>query len=73
MPMASDILKIEYFLRPGTIIVIDGRASNYQFLKNNLQRKWKTFDDFDNEQFFLFLDEAPLGRLNAKQNEFYFN
>ena len=72
MPMACDILKIEYFLRPGTIIVIDGRTSNYQFLKNNLQRKWKTFEDYKNEQFFLILDEIPLGKLNAQQNKFYF-
>ncbi len=73
MPMACDILKIEYFFRPGTIIIIDGRASNYNFLKNNFQRKWKTFKDFKNEQFFLILDEPPLGKLNIKQNKFYFN
>ena len=71
MPMSCDILKIEYFLKPGTIIVIDGRTSNYNFLKNNLQRKWKSFDDYINEQFFLILDEPPLGKLNVKQNKFY--
>ena len=73
MPMACDILKIEYFLKPGTIIVIDGRAANYNFLKNNLQRKWKSFDDFMNDQYFLILNEPTLGALNLKQNEFYFN
>ena len=71
--MSCDILKIEYFLRPGTIIVIDGRTSNYRFLKNNLQRKWKSFDDYKHDQYFLILDEAPLGNLNAEQNKFYFN
>ena len=55
------------------MIVIDGRTSNYNFLKNNFQRKWKTFQDNKNEQFFLILDEPPLGKLNIKQNEFYFN
>jgi hypothetical protein len=73
MPLACDILKIEYFLKPGTIIVIDGRAANYNFLKNNLQRKWKSFNDFKNDQYFLILNEPPLGALNLKQNEFYFN
>lgn len=72
LPMACDILKIEYFLKPGTIIVIDGRAANYNFLKNNLQRKWKSFSDFKNDQYFLILNEPPLGLLNLKQNEFYF-
>ena len=57
MPMSCDILKIEYFLRPGTIIVIDGRTSNYRFLKNNLQRKWKSFDDYEHDQYFLILEE----------------
>ena len=73
MPMSCDILKIEYFLRPGTIIVIDGRTSNYRFLKNNLQRKWKFFDGIKGDQHYCFLDEAPLGKLNAKQNKFYFS
>ncbi len=73
MPISCDILKIEYFLRPGTIIVIDGRTTNYRFLKNNLQRKWKSFDDFENDQYFLILDEPPLGKLNAEQKKFYFN
>ena len=51
MPMSCDILKIEYFLKPGTIIVVDGRTSNLRFLINNLQRKWSTFDDFKNDQY----------------------
>lgn len=72
MPMSCDILKIEYFLKPGTIIVVDGRTSNLRFLINNLQRKWSTFDDFKNDQYFLLLDEKPLGRLNKEQNNFYF-
>ena len=37
MPMTSDILKIEHFLKPGTIIIVDGRASNSRFLKSNFQ------------------------------------
>ena len=33
MPMSSDILKIENFLTPGTIILVDGRNSNVNFLE----------------------------------------
>ena len=40
---------------------------------NNLQRKWKKFEDFKNEQYILILDEPPLGKLNAQQIKFYFN
>jgi len=72
MPMSCDILKIEYFLKPGTIIVVDGRTSNLRFLINNLQRKWSVIDDFKNDQYFLLLDEKPLGRLNKEQIKFYY-
>ena len=27
MPMVSDIIKIGFFLKPGTIIVVDGKSS----------------------------------------------
>ena len=34
MPMCGDILAIEHFLQPGTLIVVDGRAANARFLKS---------------------------------------
>ena len=39
MPMVSDIIKIEFFLKPGTIIVVDGRAANVQFMQSQFKRK----------------------------------
>ena len=36
MPMVSDIIKIN-FLKPGTIIVVDGRAANVQFMQSSLK------------------------------------
>ena len=36
MPMVSDLLKIE-FLKPGTILVVDGRSANVQFLRSFLK------------------------------------
>ena len=73
MPMTSDILKIEHFLKPGTIIIVDGRASNSRFLKSNFQRKWKYSYNQKNDQHVFFLNEKPLGQLNKKQIKFYFN
>ena len=43
MPMTSDILKLEHFEVPGTIIIVDGRASNSRFLKSNFQKKMEIF------------------------------
>jgi len=33
MPMMGDLLRIEHFLTPGTIIIFDGRAANSRFFK----------------------------------------
>tara|TARA_B100001540_G_C15805481_1_gene641895 strand:+ start:745 stop:1530 length:786 start_codon:yes stop_codon:yes gene_type:complete len=72
MPMSCDILKIENFLKPGTIIVVDGRAANSRFLKVNFQRGWKYGYNKINDQHVFYLNEKPLGKLNQKQLNFYF-
>jgi hypothetical protein len=70
MPMAADILSIEHFLEPGTLIVVDGRTANARFLKSNFQRKWEYqyYPEFD--QHFFELIEEPLGRWNAAAIQF---
>jgi hypothetical protein len=66
MPMAADILRIEHFLQPGTIIAVDGRTANARFLKTNLKREWgyNYYDSFD--QHFFELIEEPLGYINKE-------
>ena len=73
LPMAADILLIEYYLLPGTLIVVDGRTANARFLLNNLQRKWdyKYIEEFD--QHFFELIEEPLGIYNKRQIDFCLN
>jgi hypothetical protein len=71
MPMVSDLLKIEYFLTPGTMIVVDGRGANSNFLKDHFKRKWIYKKDEENDQHIFYLDEKPLGIYNKKQLEFY--
>ena len=70
MPMAADILTIEHFLTPGTLIVVDGRTANARFLECNLQRCWSYchFQEFD--QHIFELTEEPLGTYNKLQIEF---
>ena len=70
MPMSGDILRMEHFLLPGTLIVVDGRTANARFLKANLQRNWAYFYDNNFDQHFFELDEEPLGLHNEKQLEF---
>lgn len=71
MPMSCDILRIEHFLTPGTIIITDGRAANARFLKENLQRGWDYYYDNNNDQHLFFLNEKPLGIYSKRQLEFY--
>jgi len=71
MPINADILKIEYYLIPGTIILLDGRTSNARFLRDHFKRKWIYKHDKKNDQHIFYLDEPPLGKVNQKQLMFY--
>jgi hypothetical protein len=71
LPMACDILKIEHFLTPGTILVVDGRTANARFLHANLQRDWDYEHHIEEDRHVFTLVEAPLGKHNANQLRFY--
>ena len=64
LPMSADILSIEHFLLPGTLIVIDGRTANARFLEKNLQRNWEYFHSEEFDQHFFELKEKPLKSKN---------
>jgi hypothetical protein len=68
--MAADILAMEHFLLPRTLIVIDGRTANARFLKSNLQRNWKYSYYREYDQHFFELMEEPLGELNKIQIDY---
>jgi hypothetical protein len=70
LPMSCDLLKIEHFLLPGTIILVDGRTANARFLRTNFQRNWLYQHDVLNDAHIFELVEAPLGRYNKAQIEF---
>ena len=70
LAMSADVLAIEHFLLPGTLIVLDGRTANARFLKTNLQRNWSyTFSENYDQHFFELL-ERPLGLYNSRQIDF---
>ena len=73
MPIICDILKIEYFLIPGTIIIMDGRTANAQFLADNFKREWIYYYDKENDQNLFYLDAPSLGRINDALLKFYTN
>jgi len=63
-PMSADILSIEHFFLPGTLILIDGRTANARFLQCNLQRKWKYHHSLEDDVHYFELKEKPLGTMN---------
>ncbi len=71
MPMNCDILYLEPFLKPGTIVLTDGRTSNFRFLVNNLKRNWVFEENYEFDQHTLYLNEKPLGAPNLSQLKFY--
>ncbi len=70
LPMACDILKLEHFLLPGTLVVVDGRTANARFMKANLQREWRHEHDQAGDVHYFEMIEEPLGKWNRRQIEF---
>ena len=69
-PMSADILYIEYFLEPGTFIIVDGRTANARFLKDHLKRKWKYYHDRPGDCHYFELMESSLGHYNKRKIDF---
>lgn len=70
VPMAGDVLAIEHFLLPGTLVVVDGRSANARFLKANFQRNWQYWYSEQHDQHFFELVESPLGEFSRAKIQF---
>jgi len=70
LPMSADLLAIEHFFLPGTLVVVDGRTANARFLKSNFQRNWEYTYVKNFDQHFFELNETPLGNWNERQLKF---
>lgn len=70
LPMSADILSLEHFLLPGTLIVVDGRTANARFLASNLQRNWSYCHFKNYDQHIFELSESPLGIFNRRQIDY---
>lgn len=70
-PIQIDICKMEPYLTPGTIILIDGRTNNALFLKKKLYRKWKYKYYKKIDQHLFELVDPILGNYNKSVLKFY--
>ena len=73
MPMSADIVRVEFFLEPGTLILVDGRTANARFLKSYLRRNWVYLHDPIGDIHYFELQEEPLGPFNKLKLEFCLN
>ena len=71
MPMNADLILLEYFFLPGSIILIDGRGANAKFLKDNFKRNWLYNYNKKYDQHLFFLNDTPIGPHNQRLIKFY--
>ena len=71
--ISGDILRIEFFLIPGTILIVDGRGGNVEFLKKNFKRSWKYIFLRKTDQHIFLLNSEPIGKKNIKLLKYYFS
>ena len=72
-PMGVDILAIEAFLWPETIIVTDGRTANARFLAKRLRREWQILHDPFGDRTLFRLNETALGLISEQHVNFRLN
>ena len=64
LPMSADLILMEPYFWPGTLIIIDGRGINANLLKNNFRRNWEYDFNKDLDQHSFQLVEEPVGRIS---------
>jgi hypothetical protein len=62
--IAADILQMESWLLPGTMVIVDGRTSNVRFLKHHFYRQWEVASNWNGDITAFELQEFPLGNIN---------
>ena len=71
-PMGIDLLMIEPFLWPETIVVTDGRTANARFLASRFKRDWHIMHDPFGDRTIFRLNETPLGLISEEHINFRF-
>jgi hypothetical protein len=70
VPISSDVLILEFYLQPGTIIIIDGRGANAEYLKLYLKRKWRYDYLGQTDQHMFTLASDSWGERNSNEVKF---
>jgi hypothetical protein len=71
MPMSADVLRIEHFLQPGTMVLFDGRSANAGFFGINVQKKWRKLRSRVCDQTLFVEESEVLGKYNKEFLRFW--
>ncbi len=69
-PMSADLLRIEPYLWPETIIVADGRTSNVRFLESRFKRNWQVLHDPVGDRSVFRINEPAFGVISEEHINF---
>ena len=59
-PMSADLLRMEFLIEPGALIMIDGRGANARLLRAYLRRPWSyAYEAAADAHFFELNDDPP--------------
>lgn len=69
-PMTADLIMLEPFFWPETLIISDGRTANARFLEARFRRNWQVMHDPFGDRTVFRLNETPFGEISSKHIEF---
>jgi hypothetical protein len=69
-PMAGDLLTIEPYLWPETILICDGRTANARFLESRFKRNWEFLHDPFGDRTTSRISEPPFGVISEEHINF---
>lgn len=70
LPIMGDMVRYESYILPSTLIMFDGRTSNYRHFKNHFSRDWISLSNFEKDYSLMYLNEDPIGSINKRHLSF---
>ena len=68
--MAADLIMLEPFFWPETLIISDGRTANARFLESRFKRNWQVMHDPFGDRTIFRLNETPFGEISSEHISF---
>jgi hypothetical protein len=70
LPMSADILSREFYFWSETLLILDGRGANAEFLRRNLKRNWQYSKDNIADRHVFKLEAEPWGYFSNQHISF---